>query len=284
MPTSTTGPPAAPPDQPAVVLSAHLDDAVLSCWSVLAGDGEVTVLNVFSALPRAGEPVSDWGLVTRAGNARERAQQRIEEDRRALAVAGRSAVNLDVADDQVAARADGRWPLWARAASRVAPSHVAGRRRRQRLEATLERVAEHVPRGATVYAPAGIGHPDHTLLGDIGWRLMGAGRRVTFYADQPYCHSLGWPHWVTGAEPEPMLDVEAAWRPYLERDGIELARLAAHVTRLDDRGWAQKLRAMRCYASQFAALEAGPLRRLSNRELTGHELFWRDSRGGGETG
>jgi hypothetical protein len=35
----------------AVILSPHLDDAVLSCWHLLTGPGEVEVINVFAGVP-----------------------------------------------------------------------------------------------------------------------------------------------------------------------------------------------------------------------------------------
>ncbi len=37
-----------------VILSPHFDDAVLSCWHVLASAGEVLVVNVFAGEPPAG--------------------------------------------------------------------------------------------------------------------------------------------------------------------------------------------------------------------------------------
>src|SRR5580765_515812 len=42
------------PTGPVVVLSPHLDDAVLSCWSVLRGPEPVQAVNVFAAPPRTG--------------------------------------------------------------------------------------------------------------------------------------------------------------------------------------------------------------------------------------
>jgi len=36
---------------PVAILSPHHDDAVLSCWHVLSGPGEVLVINVFAGIP-----------------------------------------------------------------------------------------------------------------------------------------------------------------------------------------------------------------------------------------
>ena len=43
-------------DAPHVVLSPHLDDAVLSTWSVLRRPGEVAVVNVFAGIPDSSAP------------------------------------------------------------------------------------------------------------------------------------------------------------------------------------------------------------------------------------
>jgi LmbE family N-acetylglucosaminyl deacetylase len=125
-----------------------------------------------------------------------------------------------------------------------------------------------VDRGAHVYAPAAIGgHPDHELVRDFARELLRDGAAVSLYADQPYCYAYGWPHWVTGAEMDPHVDVDRFW-------GSELDRAAARVQRLDDARWERKLRAARLYRTQFPVLEAGANRRISNRDLSGLEVFW----------
>src|SRR3954468_8291817 len=43
------------PMHAAVIFSPHLDDAALSCWSVLSQPRPVTVLNFFSGAPTSGE-------------------------------------------------------------------------------------------------------------------------------------------------------------------------------------------------------------------------------------
>lgn len=48
------------PAAPAVVLSPHLDDAVINCWSLLTADRDVTVVNVFTASP----PQGRWRIGT----------------------------------------------------------------------------------------------------------------------------------------------------------------------------------------------------------------------------
>jgi len=38
--------------QPIAILSPHFDDAVLSCWQLLSGSGDVVVINVFAGSRR----------------------------------------------------------------------------------------------------------------------------------------------------------------------------------------------------------------------------------------
>ena len=41
-------------DPDTIILSPHFDDAILSCWHLLASAGEVLVVNVFAGEPPAG--------------------------------------------------------------------------------------------------------------------------------------------------------------------------------------------------------------------------------------
>ena len=83
----------------AVILSPHFDDAVLSCWHVLASAGEVLVVNVFAGEPPAGT-LGWWDELAGATDSAAAVRARIDEDRRALALAGRTAVNLPFLDSQ----------------------------------------------------------------------------------------------------------------------------------------------------------------------------------------
>src|SRR5437764_15405533 len=85
---------------PDVILSPHLDDAVLSCWHLLTQVGEVAVINVFAGVPTELGGPAWWDEYTGASDSAERVRERIEEDRTALAVAGRTAVNLGFLDEQ----------------------------------------------------------------------------------------------------------------------------------------------------------------------------------------
>src|SRR5690242_12626863 len=133
----------ADPSGPVVVLSPHLDDAVLSCWSVLTSENQVQPVNVFSGPPPPGT-LTRYDRICGARDSSEHVRERIAEDSRALAAAGRAPVNLPFLDRQY------RRP-W------QTPSLAD-------LDGCL---AEAVPRLRELYAPAGLGfapQPDHELV------------------------------------------------------------------------------------------------------------------------
>jgi LmbE family N-acetylglucosaminyl deacetylase len=241
-----------------VILSPHFDDAVLSCWSVLTGPADVEVLNVFTGAPARPTDLTEAELLTGADDALARARERADEDRAALAVAGVRARNVGLLDH----------PHWA------AGRRLARWRTGHRLRELREAIGRHLDRRARLYVPAALGgHPDHVLVRELGCRLLRDGGSVSFYADQPYCYVYGWPHWVTGGERDPNLDLERDWRRHLDTASSSFSELRPEVVRLGD-AHERKLEALRLYRTQFAVLEGGANRRVSNPELTGWELFW----------
>ncbi len=76
------------------VVSTHLDDAVFSCWSVLAGAEDVRVLTVFTGVPEGVQSPWDGDVPSDV-----RGAERIAEDRAALALAGREPVHLGLYDE-----------------------------------------------------------------------------------------------------------------------------------------------------------------------------------------
>jgi len=140
------------------ILSPHLDDAVLSCWHVLTQPGEVVVINVFAGAPEGRDTVAWWDRYTGATDSRDRVRERAKEDRTALSLAGRTAVNLDLLDEQYR---DAEQPL--------AP-----------VTAELERF---VSPGGRIYAPAGLAnHGDHALVRTAALELRTKGFVVSLYA------------------------------------------------------------------------------------------------------
>lgn len=237
------------PDAPALLLSPHLDDAVLDCWSVLTADAPVTVVNVFAGLPPAGT-VTSWDRIVGAADSAELMRARHAEDREALALAGREPVALPFLESQ-------------QRANRPEPSYAA-----------LDRaIAAAAPAASRVLAPMTLGtvHPDHRLLRGYALALLAAGLPVTLYADAPYATVYGWPAWVTGTEPEPHLDVDAYWADSL---AAVPGRSAPRVVALAAEAAAAKLTAMRAYRTQFPSLDRGPLGQLSHPLVHPFEVFW----------
>jgi hypothetical protein len=234
------------PGGPVLLLSPHLDDAVLDCWSVLTASGAVTVVSVFAGVPAAGL-VSYYERLAGARDSAEHVRRRLDEDREALARAARSAVSL-------------AFLAWTHRRGRPEPS----------LKALDSALAAHSPVSKVLaHAALGAPHPDHELVRCYALALAQQGMPVRLYADVPYSVTYGWPAWVTGDEPEDGLDVAAYWG-----DGPVGAPAAAEVVRLDPAAAAAKLAAMRTYRSEFAVLDRGPLRQLSNPAVHGFEVFW----------
>jgi LmbE family N-acetylglucosaminyl deacetylase len=240
----------ADPAAPVLILSPHLDDAVLDCWSVLAGDSDVNVVNIFAGVPER-TAVTLWDDITGAQDSSARVRERIDEDGTALARAGRAPVNLPFLDHQY----------------RRPPGPDLSR-----LDAAISAA---VPAASHVYAPAGIGsHPDHKLARRYARLLVRGGMPVTLYAELPYCVLHGWPDWVDGRAPDAHRNVDAFWRSFLT-EVPELGELrSAEVVRLSDAAAQDKLAAMRSYVTQFAALGYGARGLLDDPEIFGYEVRW----------
>ena len=241
------------PEPEIVVASPHLDDAVLSCWRLLESAAEVTVVNVFSGSPAPGVPVPWWDRLTGATDPIERMRERREEDRRALGLAGRTAVALDLLDAQY----------------RDEPPSVAG---------LAERLRAALPPSAVVYAPAAMtGHPDHELVRDAVLELGRSGSRLALYADLPHAILHGWPAWVTGepdTESPDGLDVGAAWNEVLAGAGLAVERLVPRVRPLDAGSRKRKLRAVASYETQRAALDELAFVPLDDPAALAWEVTW----------
>jgi len=140
-----------------VVISTHLDDAVLSCWSVLEADADVTVVTVFTGGPEPGF-VSSWDADTGV-DSRTRMEQRRAENRAALTVAGLTPVDLGFLEVLYGGGV-----------------------------VTAGELQAHVADADAVYAPAGIGlehvNEEHGIVRDA---VLAVRPDARLYADQPYC-------------------------------------------------------------------------------------------------
>ncbi len=232
-----------------VVLSPHLDDAVLSVFTVLDGPGEALVVNVCDGVPSGGS-ATEWVRQCGGGDDAEQMRRRRREDEAALAVVGRPSVGLGFLE------ADER-PLDA------AP------------EAIAERAVDAVGVASRLIAPVGMGrHPDHVSTRDAALAMAARGGvPLALYADMPYAVRWGWPPWVTGDEPDPNLDPDVPWERRLSRVPVARDSLVPVVTTLDAAARERKARALECYVSQIAALAGGPHRRFGDYAL-GFEVRW----------
>jgi LmbE family N-acetylglucosaminyl deacetylase len=231
------------PSGPVLLLSPHLDDAVLNCWSVLTQTVDLRVVNVFTQPPRPGL-LTDWDRRCGATSSVAHVYRRLAEDERVLGRLGLRPTNLPFEDIQYAAHKLTRISM-----------------------AALDRaVAAVIPSASMVYAPAalGEGHIDHRLVRAYARCLARAGIPARLYADLPYAVRSGWPAWVREERPPGRGDSRVA--PAL-RDAAEV-----HIVTLSTAAARQKLAGMRGYVTQFAALDEDG--RLSDPATHRHEVFW----------
>ncbi|MGW0121216.1 PIG-L deacetylase family protein [Streptomyces sp. NPDC003327] len=188
---------------PVLVLSPHLDDAVLSCGALLGWAGRrapVTVATLFTegAPPPYTLSVRRYLKQTGAADAEELFAARRAEDREVLAALGVGLRHLGLVDGLF--RRLPRPRPGTRVLARVLPEvahvyptyrlHLSRGRVSAHDEGTLTAVAEAVdallpaPSGGVILAPLGVGgHADHVLARTAAER---SGRRVVYYSDFPY--------------------------------------------------------------------------------------------------
>lgn len=243
-----------------VVVSPHLDDAVLSAWLALAASPGARVVSCFAGAP---EPRvrGAWDARTGSGSAPRAVTARRAEDASALRLTGSEPVHLDLLDEQYR---DG-----------AAAPH-----------ADLVRLLRRQVAGAgEVWLPAGLGgHVDHVAARDAALAAVAPGQRVRLYADLPYAGQPGWPVDVTHAPRDVLvhglLQVQRRptrareWRATLDGLGIRADVTRRHVVRLTRAQFAAKVRAVRAYASQLDALRCGPRHPLRERRLFAYEVHW----------
>lgn len=176
-----------------MVVSTHLDDAVLSCYHALGP--ETAVVTVLAGAPRAGV-LGSWDRDGGATDSVARVAERRAEDERALMQSGSRYVHLDFLDAQYGNQRDAA-----------------------EIRTTLAPILESATH---VLAPAGIGNLDHRLVRDA---VLAVRNDAVLYADLPYALHADYGGF---ALPEEIADRDAE-RVELQLADAELAQKLAAV-------------------------------------------------------
>ncbi len=226
-----------------IIISAHLDDAVLSCYAALSP--AVTVVTVFAGFPPPGT-LGHWDAGGGSTDSRERIAERRIEDREALARSGAQLVHLDFHDVQYVTMG-------------AVPATTA-----EALQAALR---EQVAGVETVLGPCALSamrrphwlrrrrYSDHRFVRDA---VLAVRPDATLYADLPYALNPR-----TGGFALPR-DIDP--RGYTE-----------HRRQLDDALVADKIESVRCYSTQLEQLRA-TFGDFIDRAGLGLEVYWEPAR------
>jgi LmbE family N-acetylglucosaminyl deacetylase len=198
-----------------LVVSPHLDDAVLSCGLLLAAHPDAVVCTIFTAPPDVNMS-TDWDRDSGFADAFEAMRVRKWEDARALGTLGVSPIHLPFRDAQYLA----------------SPSHDA------LVVALKETVSKVKP--AILAIPCGLFHSDHTMVADACLALMHPVENIAVlaYEDVPYRRIPG--------------VLQDRLRALLER-GVVAEPTDFTTTEMDARHHDLKLAALDKYQSQLRA-------------------------------
>jgi LmbE family N-acetylglucosaminyl deacetylase len=243
-----------------VVVSPHLDDAVLSAWLVLHGQPGTRVVTCFAGDPPDSR-VGVWDTRTGVPGGPDAIRARRAEDRRALAHSGSVPVHLGLPDAQYRDGND---------------------------EETAARLVEELePRlvdAEQVWLPAGLGgHVDHVLARQAGLAASDGAVQRFLYADLPYAGQPAWPVPLTRSPRDVAVHVAVVmagrrpqsevWRLALaELPGVEWGDPLVHA--LTPQQKRRKLDALDEYRTQLPALRCTRRNLLRRRRLFRYEACW----------
>lgn len=166
---------------PFVVVSPHLDDAVLSCGRLLAGNPDVLVVTVFAGNPGMQAAPTPWDAECGFGPGDDVVAARRAEDTAALSILDARPVWLDLLDEQY------REVRWRRLPGRSAIARRRGPGRALVAEVAAA-IARALPPHVPVVGPLGLIHHDHRAVAEAMAmvRRDDPVRQWWVYADIPY--------------------------------------------------------------------------------------------------
>ncbi len=155
-----------------LVVSAHLDDGILSCGEFLSASRNATVLTVFAGMPGDVGVLTDYDRQCGFASAGQAMHTRREEDRRALSMIGAGIAHLAFKDSQYERLPDV-----------------------EDMAQVLTGALIH-PQWDTVVMPMGLFHCDHERVSDACMRvarhaLASPSKQWILYEDVPYRRRLG---------------------------------------------------------------------------------------------
>lgn len=211
----------------ALIISPHLDDAVLSAGQVMAGRPDMTVATVFSGIPQDCQQLTSYDRDCGFNTAEQAIHARRDEDRAALDILTARPYWLDFADHQYGH-----------------PANEAAI-----VDALASTVGDIAPK--VLVGPLGLAHPDHHTTRRAYQRLITETRiEAWIYEDLP--SRVLWPEEVPealawwkgmGHRPElgfigtgPMERKQAALSCYASQLGL-LDALSEHAYLVPERLW-----------------------------------------------
>lgn len=227
-----------------LIISPHLDDAVLSCWHAITSGAEPAVVVTLFAGPPGAAEVGHWDRISGVTDATEQMALRRGEDEAALQACGALSIHCDFVDDQYR-----RW----------------NRPRR----ALVARIRELTKDADEVWVPAGIGgHPDHVLAAETALAAT-VGRRRVMYADLPYAarRSAGLYPGSLSLTARQKMQAAVLRSPYVPARAPTPYRLTAEQQKA-------KRASLECYESQLAALAVAHNDWWENHDLFALEWSW----------
>jgi GlcNAc-PI de-N-acetylase len=246
-----------PGQKPTLIVSPHPDDAVLSCWALLAGPEPVVVLDVFAGSPDP--PVQGaWDLRCGFRDSAESSRARREEEARALAGTPHRAEFMEL----------------------VNVDYVDGRRPREDRDAIVAAVRGRIEEagGGTVALPAGAGWTMSRLRRTLGervwWRLIGERPGPPQQPDHVFARDAGLEA-VAGTAVDVLLyeEVPYLWGEPADRAVAGLRRDTELIELQVDRE--EKARRIAAYASQVEHISPPQGRLDDPAVLPATERYWR---------